>query len=67
MVVTLGGREAWQAGTWRREFAERGVTLSQPDSLTAAATFTADARLVTGNPRHFPMREIAVEHWPAGE
>jgi hypothetical protein len=23
--------------------------------------------LATGNPRDFPMEELAVEHWPAGE
>jgi hypothetical protein len=24
-------------------------------------------RLVTGNPTHFPMQELTIEHWPAGE
>ena len=24
------------------------------------------ARLATGNPRHFPMPELRVEHWVAG-
>lgn len=67
VVVPIGRVEGWQAGTWRREFAAKGVTLSQPDCLTAAAALTAEARLITGNPRHFPMREITVEHWPAGE
>jgi predicted nucleic acid-binding protein len=67
LVIPLSRREGWQAGVWRREYAARGVTLSQADCLIAAASLTADARLVTGNPRHFPMREIAVEHWPPGE
>lgn len=66
LVIPLGRREGWQAGTWRRDYAAKGVTLSQADCLIAAAALTADARLVTGNPRHFPMREIAVEHWPPG-
>jgi hypothetical protein len=25
------------------------------------------ARLATGNPKHFPMPELEVEHWPVGE
>jgi predicted nucleic acid-binding protein len=66
LIVPLGRDEGWQAGMWRREFAAKGITLSQPDCLIAAAALRADARLVTGNPKHFPMREVAVEHWPAG-
>jgi predicted nucleic acid-binding protein len=66
-IVSLGREEGWQAGEWRREYAQRGVTLSQPDALTAAAALASEARLVTGNPRDFPMEEITVEHWPAGE
>ena len=66
VIVPLGHPEGRQAGIWRREYAADGITLSQADCLIAAAALTADARLVTGNPRHFPMREIAVEHWPPG-
>ncbi|MGH2758192.1 MAG: PIN domain-containing protein [Actinomycetota bacterium] len=67
VVLPLSRHEGWQAGVWRKDYVARGVTLSQADCLIAAAALTADARLVTGNPRHFPMREIAVEHWPSGE
>jgi hypothetical protein len=35
--------------------------------LIAAAAAGIDARLATGNPKDFPMRGLAVEHWPAGE
>lgn len=66
VTIPLGRREGWQAGAWRREHAQRGLTLTQADCLIAAAALSAEARLVTGNPRHFPMREIALEHWPAG-
>ena len=44
-----------------------GNQLSQVDCLIAAAALAADAVLATGNPRHFPMSGIEVEHWPVGE
>lgn len=66
IVIPLGEREGWQAGTWRREYSSRGVTLSQADCLIAAAAAEADAVLVTGNPKDFPMDEVRVEHWPVG-
>ena len=66
VVLPLGPEEGWRAGAWRREHAARGVTLSQADCLIAAAAVAADAVLVTGNPKHFPMRELRVEHWPVG-
>jgi predicted nucleic acid-binding protein len=66
-VVPLGAAEGWQAGDWRREFARRGRTLAQADCLIAAAALSLGARLATGNPKDFPMRELTVEHWPVGE
>jgi predicted nucleic acid-binding protein len=63
-ILRLGRVEGWQAGTWRREFAARGLTLSQADCLIAAAAWSAGAALATGNPKDFPMEEIEVEHWP---
>ena len=66
-VVPIGRPEGRQAGEWRRRFAARGTTLSQADCLIAAAAHAAAAVLATGNPRHFPMTEIEVEHWPVGE
>ena len=62
----LSRREGERAGSWRRQFAACGVTLSQADCLIAAAALTVDARLATGSPRHFPMAEVEVEHWPVG-
>jgi len=65
-VAPLGGAEGWQAGEWRRDFAARGHTLTQADCLIAAAALGLGGRLATGNPRDFPMSEVAVEHWPVG-
>lgn len=65
-VVPLGRREGWRAGEWRRMYAGRGRTLAQADCLIAAAALAIGGRLATGNPKDFPMRELSVEHWPAG-
>ena len=65
-IVPLGREEGERAGRWRRDYAARGVTLTQADCLIAAAAVTAAARLATGNPKDFPMKEARVEHWPVG-
>jgi predicted nucleic acid-binding protein len=65
-LADLGLSEGRRAGRWRREAATRGTTLSQADCLIAAAAVGVRARLATGNPKHFPMEELDVEHWPAG-
>ena len=67
IVLPVDMRSAWQAGTWRRTFAARGVTLFQSDCLVAATTWANDGALTTGNPKDFPMRELTVEHWPVGQ
>lgn len=66
-MAPLGRVEGERAGRWRRDYASRGVTLSQSDCLIAAAAVGVGARLATGNPKHFPMSDLAVEHWPVGE
>ena len=65
-IAPLGRQQGELAGGWRREFAQRGVTLSQADCLVAAAAVGVGARLATGNPRDFPMPEVVVEAWPVG-
>lgn len=66
-IVPLGRREGELAGGWRRTYAAQGVTLSQADCLIAAAAVRlGSGRLATGNPGHFPMPELIVEHWRAG-
>jgi predicted nucleic acid-binding protein len=66
-IAPLGSGEGWRAGAWRRDFASRGVTLAQADCLVAAAALAVGGRLATGNPKDFPMAELSVDHWPAGE
>ncbi len=66
-VAPLGIAEGRLAGWWRRTFREQGRTLSQADVLIAAAAVGIGARLATGNPKDFPMPELAVEHWPVGD
>lgn len=65
-LAPLGRREGEQAGSWRRAFASRGVTLSQGDCLVAAAAVGVEARLATANWKDFPMKELTVDRWPAG-
>jgi predicted nucleic acid-binding protein len=65
-LAPLGAAEGELAGRWRRDFARRGLTLSQSDCLIAAAAVGLGARLASGNPRHFPMPELSVETWPVG-
>jgi predicted nucleic acid-binding protein len=66
-IAPLGEAEGETAGRWRREFASKGVTLSQADCLVAAAAAGVGAHLATGNPRDFPMKGLVVEHWPTGD
>ncbi len=66
-IAPIGRAQGIRAGDWRREFAGEGITLSQADCLIAAAALGIRARLATGNPKDFPMRELEIEHWPVGE
>jgi predicted nucleic acid-binding protein len=66
-IAPLGLAEGRLAGWWRRRFRTSGRTLTQADALIAAAAAGIGARLATGNVKDFPMREVEVEHWPAGE
>jgi predicted nucleic acid-binding protein len=66
-LAPLGRAEGERAGRWRRDYAGVGVALSQADCLIAAAAVGVGARLATGNPKHFPMPELDLEHWPVGE
>ncbi len=66
VVLDVDAPAAWQAGTWRREFASAGVTLFQADCLVAAASQLSGGVLVTGNPEDFPMPDLRMEHWPVG-
>jgi predicted nucleic acid-binding protein len=65
-LAPLGRAEGEHAGCWRRDYARNGITLSQADCLIAASALGIGARLATGNPKHFPMPDLDVEHWPVG-
>lgn len=66
-LAPLRQAEGERAGRWRRDHARQGITLSQADCLIAAAAVGVGARLASGNPKHFPMAELEVEHWPVGK
>jgi predicted nucleic acid-binding protein len=66
LLAPLGFAEGALAGEWRRSFATRGRTLAQADCLIAAAAVGIGARLATGNPKDFPMKELVVDYWPVG-
>ncbi|KAF1086441.1 Ribonuclease VapC19 [Sporotomaculum syntrophicum] len=54
---------AKKAGTFRRHFQKRGITLSISDTLIAATAIDNTLTLVTKNVRHFPMEELdVIEH-----
>lgn len=65
-LAPLGRREGELAGRWRRDFAGRGVTLSQADCLIAAAAVGVGAAIATGDQAGFPMPGLEVELWPVG-
>ena len=65
-LAPLGAAEGRRAGSWRRSFASRGVTLHQADCLIAAAAAGIGATLATANIDDFPLLEIDVLHWPVG-
>ena len=65
-LASLGAAEGMRAGSWRRSYAMRGVTLRQADCLVAAAAAGVGAALATANVDDFPMNEVDVQHWPIG-
>ncbi len=65
-VLPLRRPEGERAGSWRRDYAGRGITLHQADCLIAACAMSVGARLATANTKDFPMPELDVEHWPIG-
>lgn len=65
-LAPLGVTEGILAGSWRRRFARRGITLHQADCLVAAAAVGVAASLATANVADFPMAEVDVQYWPTG-
>jgi predicted nucleic acid-binding protein len=65
-VVEIDRPQGELAGKWRRDHAAAGVTLAQADCLIAAAAVLLAMPLATGNPKHFPISGLDVQHWPVG-
>ncbi|HSC02292.1 MAG TPA: type II toxin-antitoxin system VapC family toxin [Solirubrobacteraceae bacterium] len=65
-VVDISRAHGELAGHWRRDHAAAGVTLAQADCLIAATAVALGIPLATGNPRHFPIPELDLQHWPVG-
>jgi predicted nucleic acid-binding protein len=65
-VVEITRAHGELAGRWRRDHAAAGLTLAQADCLIAAAAVALGIPLATGNARHFPIRELDLQHWPVG-
>jgi predicted nucleic acid-binding protein len=59
--VQPGPNAAVTAGRWRGELRRRGITLSVPDALIAAAADTLEAPLLTRNVKDFEQLPIKVE------
>ncbi len=54
---------AKEAGSYRHDYARRGMALSVADTLIAATAIDQGAILVTANTKDFPMEEIQLlEH-----
>jgi len=52
---------AKQAGEYKRQYREKGITLSLSDVIIAALVISGDLVLVTNNPKHYPMPEIKLK------
>jgi tRNA(fMet)-specific endonuclease VapC len=68
----IGNLDYWEAtreaakmaGSFRYEFARKGVTLTTADALVAAIAVAHGAALVTANTKHYPMSEIELLRQP---
>jgi predicted nucleic acid-binding protein len=55
---------ARQAGEWRYQYRRHGIAISLTDALIAATAHAHQARLVTGNIRHYPMPGLSLVSLP---
>jgi len=58
--IPIDGAIADRAGRLIYQYARKGVVLSLADALIAATALEHDLTLVTTNPKHFPMPELAL-------
>jgi len=54
------------AGGYKREYTEKGITLSLSDVMIAAVAISNNLTLVTCNLRHYPMPELNIKQIEAG-
>jgi predicted nucleic acid-binding protein len=59
--VQPGPDAAHLAGRWRRAARDRGLVLSVPDALIAAAAHSLDAAILTRNVRDFELTPVRIE------
>lgn len=52
------------AGSYRFDFARRGMILTTTDTLVAATAVEQDATVITANPKDYPMEEIELVRQP---
>jgi tRNA(fMet)-specific endonuclease VapC len=52
------------AGSYRYEFASKGVTLTTADAMVAAIAVAQGAVLITANAKHYPMTDIKILRQP---
>lgn len=52
------------AGSYRFDFARKGVALTTTDALVAAVAVKHGAVLVTANTKHYPMKEVELLQQP---
>lgn len=58
--VPISWEAAKLAGTLKRDWARKGMTLTLTDTTIAAVCLTHAMTLVTDNRRHFPMPDLAL-------
>lgn len=56
----VGQEDAVQAGTYRYEFARKGVQLPTTDALVAAVAINRGAVVLTENLKDFPMTDVQI-------
>ena len=52
---------AEQAGAYKRQYGQKGVTLSLSDAIIAAVAISNNLTLVTDNVKHYPMPELDIK------
>jgi predicted nucleic acid-binding protein len=59
-VYNVTPRIAVVAGSYARQFRQKGVTLDVPDLIVAATAAVHELELVTANRRHYPMEGLKI-------